>query len=213
MGEAISRGGLPRTGERSCRNEEPCRKPGRIDVLANRQPPRRANLSTRRFGKSGAANMERDRRSRRLPSACPRQGVRAFRSVRRGKARRRQRPVEAPSTPMRQARASERRAGGHAFRARCREPSSVSHIARRHLRRCRNNHDVPLRTAQPPPVRRQPARRQKPRGRPAAPQQPKRQPGPGHVIGNSAVVSKLRADILWAVCPLLRPSSQVPPLC
>src|SRR6266403_3530114 len=62
----------------------------------------------------------RDRRSRRLRSACPRRGVRVLRSARRGKARPRRGLAKAPNTLMRRDKASGSLAVGPASRARCR---------------------------------------------------------------------------------------------
>lgn len=139
----------------------------------------------RRFAKFAAANMERDRHSRRLQSACPRRGARVFRSVRRQKARPRQEPAKAPNTRMRRARASERPDASRAFHVLYRRPSSVNHAARRRAQRCRNKHEAPPRVAPPRPAQRRLGRPQKPKARRSAPRQPKRQPGPERVAGDS----------------------------
>jgi hypothetical protein len=181
-----------RTGERSCQNEGQCRRPGGINAQENRQPPKRVNLCMRRFAESGEANTERDRRSRQLQSACPRQGAPEFRFVRQRKERPRQRPVEALNTRMRRVRASDVPDGGRVLHVRYRGRSNVNRAVRPRAQRCPNKREARLRAALPRPALLRPAKPQKPKARRAALRRPKRQRGRERVDGSA---------LLDGVCP------------
>jgi len=151
--------------------------------------------------------MERDRRSRRSQSACPRPGVRAFRFVRQGKARPKQGPAKAPNTLIGRARANESPGAGRAFHVRYRGRSNVNRAARPRAQRCPNNHDARPHAAPPRPARRRPARPQKPKVRRAAPRPQKRRPGPKRVVDGSAPQRRPLGGVR-----ALRSNSRAPPL-
>jgi hypothetical protein len=62
-------------GEKRCRRKRPWRRPKRTSVRAKRHRLRQASSYARRCTTSGRGNMERDRRSRRSPSASRRHVV------------------------------------------------------------------------------------------------------------------------------------------
>jgi|GEM_PF-3079293 len=173
-----------RHGERPCRNDEPYRRRSGTDARANQQPRRRASSYVKKFAMSAAASMERDRRNRRSRSVCQKRGVREFPFDHPGKARRKRKRAEAPSTRMRQVKANEKRPAGRACRVPYPGPSRENLEARPHARHCRNKLDGPRRAVQRRPARRQLARRPRPRDRRGAPQPQKRRPEPGHVANS-----------------------------
>jgi len=135
----------------------------------------------RRSARCAVANMERGRRSRRSPSACPRQGARALRFARQANAKPRRAPAAAPNTPTRRAKASASPGDGRASRALCRVSSSVNRAAWLRAHRSRGKRAARLRVARLRPGLPRRGKRRRQRALRGALRQRRKRLGPGRV--------------------------------
>ncbi len=134
-------------------DREQSRRRVKTNAPARRPRLKPANSCVRRYIRSAMVSTGPDRRSRRLPSGCPRPGAQAWRFARLRKERPRRALAGAPSTPTRQASTSAGPIAVPVSRVPCLEFSSTSRAARRQAGPCRAMHGARPRGELPPSAR------------------------------------------------------------